>query len=159
MDTTDKGKIPQESRTKFKKLLENIKIFNNELPPFINKKITHDEWIKIKKENPNWNDNYIDIPDTTISDLYKAKGCYYIQISEFGLYHLGNDICNFNVPEFILPQKLRIRIKVHTRKNKKGFCELSITASCIPKDIRKLVKSTYTLDNKDNLPSNLLYQL
>ena len=68
-----------------------------------------------------------------------------------------NDICNFNVPEFICEQQLRIRTKIHTRKNTKGFCKLSVINSCQPKNIKNLVKSNYSLDNTSKLPINLLY--
>ena len=42
-------------------------------------------------------------------------------------------------------------------KNKKGFCVLSITIACQPKDISKLEKSKYSLDDKDKLPLSLIY--
>jgi len=67
------------------------------------------------------NDQYIDIPSDIISRLYKAKLCNYIQISNgYGLYHLGDNVCNFDVPLFNIEQQIRIRTKIHTRKNKKG---------------------------------------
>lgn len=87
-----KGKIPEVSRNIFNNLLKNIVLFNGKVPPFINKKYTHKQWISIKKKTDDWDDNYIGIPNDTIKNLYKAKGCYYIQISEYGLYHLGDDI-------------------------------------------------------------------
>jgi hypothetical protein len=86
------------------------------------------------------------------------KECQYIQISDYGLYHLGNDVCNFNVPEFIIEQQLRIRTKIHSSKNKNGFCSISVIASCQPIDIKKLDKSPYSLDSIDMLPPNLLYK-
>jgi hypothetical protein len=98
---------------------------------------------------------YIDIPNDTISKLYKAKGCHYIQISDYGLYHLGEDICDFGVPEFIVDQQIRIRIKVHSRKNTKGFCHLSVTAACQPKQIKQLTRSKYSLDHVNTLPVGL----
>ncbi len=93
----------------------------------------------------------------TPSNIYTVKGCKYIQISEKGLYHLGVDTCNFNVPEFICEQKIRIRTKIHTRKNSKGYCSLSVTLSCLPKNIKLLEKSPYSLDDIARLPHNLLY--
>ena len=89
--------------------------------------------------------------------LYSEKGCSYIQISEKGLYHLGNDICDFKVPIFICDQRLRIRTKIHERKNKKGFCKLSVTIACQPKNINYLVNSKYSLDNQMTLPNDLVY--
>jgi hypothetical protein len=152
---SENGKIPIESRKVFNKLLNKVKLFNGNMPPFIEKNITYDEWIEIKKNTIDFDDTYIDIPNDTIKYIYSKKGCYYIQISDYGLYHLGNDICNFDVPEFIVEQQLRIRIKVHKSKNKQGFCVLSITASCKPKDITKLKKSKFSLDSIDKLPINL----
>ena len=95
-------KIPEEAGKIFEKLLEekHDKIFNGKIPPFFESKITHEEWKKIKEDTDDFNDQYIECPDYKILKLYKSKGCKYIQISEKGLYHLGSDICNFNVPEF-----------------------------------------------------------
>ena len=104
------------------------------------------------------NTRYIDIPSNTIKKLYFAKGCKYIQISDgYGLYHLGKDICGFDVPLFETEQQLRIRTKIHETKNKKGFCKLSVTIACQPKNIKELTPSKYSLDNKDKLPINLIY--
>jgi hypothetical protein len=156
---TNKGKNSIECRQMFNKLINDINLYNGEIPPFMKKSITHEEWIKIKLETDKWNDKYIDIPPDYISKLYKAKGCNYIQISDgYGLYHLGNDICNFDVPLFNVEQQLRIRTKIHTRKNKKGFCNLSVTISCQPKDITKINKSKYTLDDDNKLPVSLIYK-
>jgi hypothetical protein len=81
-----------------------------------------------------------------------------MQISDgFGLYHLGNDICGLDVPLFNIEQQLRIRTKIHTRKNNKGFCNLSVTVACQPKNIKELIPSKYSLDDKDKLPPNIIY--
>jgi hypothetical protein len=154
---SDKNKIPYISKTIFENLLENVTIFNEKIPPFIYKNIKHTEWINIKKETSDFNDIYIACPNDTIKKLYREKGCYYIQISEKGLYHLGKDICNFNVPEFICDQELRIRTKIHTKNNSNGYCTLSVIVACKPKNIKTLQKSKYTLDNITNLPMQLQY--
>jgi hypothetical protein len=122
------------------------------------KNITHEEWIKIKNETIDFNDSYIECNNDTIKKLYSEKGCSYIQISGKGLYHLGNDICDFNVPIFICDQRLRIRTKIHERKNKKGYCKLSVIIACQPKNINNLINSDYSLDNKIKLPINLVYE-
>lgn len=153
---SSKNKIPEASKNVFEDLILNIILFNGNIPPFMVKDITHEEWIKTKKETTNYNDSYIDCPNDTILKLYREKGCSYIQISEKGLYHLGNDICGFNVPIFICEQQLRVRTKIHKRINKKGFCKLSVTISCQPKNIKSLINSEYSLDNKIKLPSNLV---
>lgn len=151
------SKIPENSKKIFEDLVIYKKIFNNNIPPFMLKDITHQEWINIKKETNDFNDIYINCSSDTIKKLYQEKGCCYIQISEKGLYNLGNDICNFNVPEFICEQQLRVRTKIHTRKNTKGFCKLSVTIACQPKNIKELEKSIYSLDDIKLLPLNLKY--
>ena len=144
-------KIPKASREIFNELLNNVVLFGGNTPPFFERKVTHEEWLLIKKEKK-WKDHYIPIPNYIIRDLYRKKGCQYIQISDYGLYHLGEDVCGFGVPEFIIEQQLRIRTKIHKRKNAKGFCNLSVTAACQPCDIRTLNKSPYSLDDVERLP-------
>jgi hypothetical protein len=152
---SSRGKIPLSSRIIFNNLLDDTILFNNKIPPFITGKYTHEEWKSIKKKTSIWDDSYINIPNDTIKNIYKAKGCYYIQISKFGLYHLGDDIYNFNVPEFIVDQQIRIRTKIHTRKNKHGYCSLSVIAACQPKNIKQLQISSYSLDDLKKLPKCL----
>lgn len=154
---SEKNKIPDESKKIFQGLVSNTLLFNGNIPPFFERNITHDEWLEIKKNSSNFNDQYIDCPNDTIKNLYSKKGCSYIQISSKGLYHLGNDICGFNVPEFICEQKLRVRTKIHKRKNSKGFCKLSVMISCLPKNINMLSNSTFSLDETSKLPANLFY--
>jgi hypothetical protein len=50
-------------------------------------------------------------------------------------------------------------IKIDFIKNKKGFCTLSVTIACQPKNIKQLIKSKYSLDNKDKLPNSLIYKI
>ena len=158
-EASKRGKNPIKCRKMFDNLINKKKLYNGEIPPFINKNLTHTEWVEIKKTTKKWNDKYIDIPSDFIKKLYKAKGCHYIQISNgYGLYHLGIDKCKFKVPEFNIEQQLRIRTKIHSKKNKNGFCVLSVTIACQPKDITKLNKSKYSLDNKDKLPPSLIYK-
>lgn len=152
-----KNKIPEKSKNIFEELVSSTTLFNGKIPPFMLKNITHEEWVQIKKETNDFNDIYLDCPDNTIKNLYAEKGCVYIQISDKGLYHLGNDVCNFNVPKFLCEQQLRIRTKIHKTKNSKGFCQLSVTISCQPKNIKQLPKSNYSLDDISKLPDNLLY--
>lgn len=158
-EATKKGKNPTECRKLFNKLINEIDLYDGEIPPFMEKSITHEEWVELKKGTNKWDDKYIDISSDCISKLYQAKGCHYIQISNgYGLYHLGNDICGFDVPEFYVKQQLRIRTKIHARKNKKGFCNISVSVACQPKDISKLNRSKYTLDDVNRLPESLIYK-
>jgi iron-sulfur-dependent L-serine dehydratase beta subunit len=152
-----KNKIPEASKKVFEELISKITLFNGNIPPFMLKDITHEEWVKTKKETTDYNDSYIDCPNDTIMKLYGEKDCSYIQISEKGLYHLGNDVCDFKVPAFICEQRLRVRTKIHEKKNKKGFCKLSVTIACQPKNIKNLINSEYSLDTPMKLPLNLSY--
>lgn len=154
---SEKCKIPKNSKAIFEKIINDHKIFENKKPPFIANKLTYEQWKQIKQNDNTWNDKYFIIPNDTIKKIYQEKGCHYIQISNYGLYHLGNDICNFNVPEFIIEQELRIRIKVHKTKDSQGYCKLSVMSACQPINIKQLIKSNYSLDNKDKLPRNLIY--
>jgi len=153
-----RGKIPEKSRDIFDRLINNVKLFKGDIPPFVERKITHEEWISIKKSTDKWNDTYIDVPNDTIRKLYSAKDCQYIQISDgFGLYHLGDDVCNFNVPIFDIEQQIRIRTKIHSKKDSKGFCSLSITVACQPKNIKSLRPSPFSLDIIEKLPDKMSY--
>lgn len=154
---SDRNKIPEKSKHIFENLLSTVSLFNGKIPPFMMRDITHTEWVQLKKETTDFNDVYIDCPRDTIQQLYFHKGCVYIQISEKGLYHLGTDPCNFRVPEFLCDQQLRVRTKVHTTNNKKGFCKLSVVVACQPKStkIADLPISPYSLDDVSRLPVNL----
>ena len=46
-----KCKIPNECRCMFDELIKTINLFDGNIPPFITKSITHEEWKDIKKTN------------------------------------------------------------------------------------------------------------
>jgi len=156
-EATKKGKNPDECRKIFDKLINEINLYNGEIPSFMENQITNEVWIKLKAETKKWGDYYIDIPSDIIRKLYQAKGCNYIQISNYGLYHLGNDKCDFGVPQFDIEQRIRIRTKPHSTR-KDGTRSLSVTAACQPKSITKLNRSKYTLDDENKLPVSLIYK-
>jgi len=151
-----RNKIPEASKLIFQELLKDRVLFNGKIPPFMTSDITHEQWLKIKSETNDFNDMYFDCPQDTIARLYGEKGCRYIQVYSKGLYHLGQDVCEFGVPLFECDQQMRIRTKIHGTKNKKGFCSLSVTMACQPKQIKDLSASSYSLDCVDKLPSNLV---
>lgn len=152
-----KSKVPEACKKIYDNLLQNTCLFNNEKTPFMERDLTLTEWNHIKKSTDKWNDVYVPVPSNTIQSLYKTKGCQYIQVEKHGLYHLGEDICGFGVPEFQVEQRIRIRIKVHHSKNAKGFCALSVMAAAQPVSLKKLVPSPYSLDNVQKLPPKLLF--
>ena len=151
---SDNNRIPEQSKLIFNNLLQYINIYDNNTLPTVG----YNEWKELKRLDNKWNDVYLDIPFDTIRRVYKEKNCYYIQISNgYGLYHLGNDVYNFNVPIFDIEQRIRIRIKVHKKCNKTDKCYLSIIAACQPKNIRTIEKSPYSLDEIKRLPKTLTY--
>jgi hypothetical protein len=112
------------------------------------KKLNNPNKKKINKEYT-WNINN----NNFIKNNYREKENKYIQIKNYGLYHLGNDICNFNVPEFI-PSETRLRLRC---KRRGGIgcvpSSLTISAWC-----NGLTHSPYSLDNINKLPPNLIYK-
>lgn len=151
-----KTKIPGASKIIFDGLLKARVLFNGKLPPFLKGPVTHEQWLKIKSETTDFEDTYFDCPPDTIARLYQEKGCKYIQVHGKGLYHLGEDVCEFGVPLFECDQQMRIRTKIHGRNNKKGFCSISVTMACQPKHINDLSASPYSLDYVEKLPHNLI---
>ena len=119
-------------------------------PPFlINKKMTRDEWIKIKHD---YKDEYLTVDNHEIQNFYKNKGCAYIQIKGRGLYHLGEDPLEWGVPEFKVEQRMRIRAKDHGIRVSTRY---SVTAAFQPLNIKALVPSEYSIDDRTRLPPNL----
>lgn len=151
------GKINKQCREIFNDFLKGKILYNGEIPPFMVNPITHQQWKETKSKTNQWDDVYIDVPSDTIQRLYQLKGCKYIQISEYGLYHLGEDTCGFDVPIFEIEQHLRIRTKIHTSSDKSGFCKMSITAACKPKNMKNLARSKYSLDDPLKIPPPLKF--
>jgi hypothetical protein len=89
----------------------------------------------------------IPISSASMSEYYRGKNVYYIQIERYGLYHTGNDILKLGVPLFECDQCLRIRTSKHKKK---------INNKRVPTDVvgdinynkKTLKKSVYDLDNE-----------
>jgi hypothetical protein len=99
MNSAINGKLYED---KVWKVCNKIKLNNKKFCTMNKNKLGSDHDIicnNIKK-----NDLFI---NDTIAKLYSNKGCSYIQISKYGLYHLEKDICKFNVPYFKCKQVLR----------------------------------------------------
>lgn len=147
-----KNKIPNDAKDLFEQGIGDTKIYNNKVPAFVNNNITHEEWVRAKK---NFGDQSIPCSSDLISKMYYAKGCSYIQVGTHGLFHTHKDICDFGVPYFECESTIRIRTKIHSRKNKQGFMMASVSASVVPK-IARIVRSIVSLDSFDNLPKNVV---
>ena len=52
-------------------MINNINLYDGEIPPFMEKSITLEEWINIKKETNKWDDKCITIASDSISRLYQ----------------------------------------------------------------------------------------
>jgi hypothetical protein len=155
--TNPKCKINQEARNIFESIIQKYNIFGGQEPSFLKSNITHEQWVQLKTSSNTFSDEYLECPDDTIARLYRSKGCKYVQISEKGLYHVGDDIHQFGVPMLICKQVIRIRTKVHSRVNRNGFCHLSVTASCRPENVRDLPNSRFSLDDRNSLPGRIVY--
>jgi hypothetical protein len=73
-------------------------------------------------------------------------------LSSFIVDRKHDDICGFGVPYFKCTQRIRIRIKVHSRSGAGGFASLSITAAAQPVNLKEIVASPYSLDTLDKVP-------
>jgi hypothetical protein len=149
------SKVPLLTKNLFEKIINQKKYIS--IPKKLFNNLTHSQLKIFRKKY--FKDIYINCPSNVICNLYKFKGCHYIQISKYGLYHLGDDICNFNVPLFNCNTRLRIRIKVHCSKIKigknKGKIRASIVVAARPINMYKMKKSGYSLDGELNYPPNL----
>ena len=152
------NKIPNAAIDLYEELLETYQMENN----IFNGRIlnlkedrTMERW---KEEKKDFKDIYFEIPNDFIAKLYSSKQCKYIQVSEFGLYHVGEeDFCHFNTPRFITPSLGRIRVKYH-RVKKDGNLSLSVVISACPNRIVLLKKSNISLDSIIRLPSCLKFE-
>jgi hypothetical protein len=149
------SKVSLMTKKLFEKIINQKK--NISIPKIFFNNLNHNELNIFRKKN--FKDIYINCPSNVICNLYKFKGCHYIQISKYGLYHLGEDICDFNVPLFNCNTRLRIRIKVHCREIKigknKGKIRASVVVAARPIKMYLMKKSNYSLDGEKKYPENL----
>lgn len=123
--------------------LDQVRIPN--LPP----NLTRHKLMKLKQTNPLYRDQYIDVDDDCIQKYYRKKGNAYIQVEGYGLYHLGEDSAGYGVPEFRVQQRMRVRVKTHSKTS------FSVTCAFQPVNIRELVPSPYSLDDPEKIPNGL----
>lgn len=104
--------LPDDERTRIHKALlpNNFIPWEGRVPSFVRGDRTQETW---DRESALFRDIYIDASPTSIAEYYKNKGTQYIQIEGKGLYHTGEDPCNFGVPLFSCATRLRIRCKRH----------------------------------------------
>lgn len=101
-------------------------------------------------EKRHFQSEYISIPDRdVIARYYKHKGCHYIQLERCGLFHTGDDPCEFGVPLFTCRTRLRVRCKQHSRNPVPS----SVTCALEICDKNRLLASPYCLEER--LPPGL----
>jgi hypothetical protein len=132
-------------------ILSDVRVYDVQ-PPFIDDaSMTYDDWVRVKHLYP---DVYIPCPNDSIAKTYRAKGVHYIQLEHYGLYHTGDDVCDFGVPMFACSQRLRVRCKRHGSRCKVtgNHIPTSVTAALRP-TIKTLTKSPISIE--DNFVSAL----
>ncbi len=97
-------------------MYNNMKIIEKYIDnSFIPKKFTIDQpnfELKDKKYDQNkFERPEIEIPLKTLFEYYEQKNCYYIQLQNFGFYHLKKDINSIGTQKFDGIIKLRLRAK------------------------------------------------
>jgi hypothetical protein len=104
--------LPNDDRTRIHRALlpPDFKLWEGRVPSFVKGDRTQDTW---NKEAASFRDVYVNADNTAVANFYKKKGTHYIQIEGKGLYHTGEDPCNFGVPLFSCSTRLRIRCKRH----------------------------------------------
>ena len=121
--------------------------FGGLIPPFLERRMTKDEWIAVKHLYP---DEYTTMTSLDlVARYYNTQGSSYIQIEGYGLYKTSeDDPLELGVPIISCKVKVRVRCKEHTK------LPLSMSVmSSINYDKRSLVRSPYCLLSR--LPPNL----
>lgn len=104
--------LPNDDRTRIHRALlpPNFTLWEGRVPSFLRGDRTQETW---DREAASFRDVYINADANAVANFYKEKGTHYIQIEGKGLYHTGEDPCNFGVPLFSCITRLRIRCKRH----------------------------------------------
>jgi hypothetical protein len=157
---SERGKIAPGARDIFNEYLTNTELFGGALPPFVTRDMTHAEWVAAKRAAPAFRDAFISCDPDTIGRLYAAAGCLYIQVSDRGLFCTTDvDPCGFGAPRLECAQRMRVRTKVHSRADARGFCQLSVMIACQPVAPKKMARSPVSLDEPARLPPALVCRM
>jgi len=68
---------------------------------------------ELKFDQSKFEKSHIHISLEPLVEFYNSKNCFYIQLKNFGLYHLGFDKYNLKTPNFDGTIYLRFRVKMH----------------------------------------------
>jgi hypothetical protein len=111
--------------------------FRGRVPSFLRGDTSQDTWMN---EKQHFKGEYIPVGNDAVTRYYANKGSKYIYIESKGLFHTGEDPCQFGVPEFRGETRVRIRCKQHGKSPVPG----SIMASLVYKHPRE--KSNFILE-------------
>jgi hypothetical protein len=122
----------------FQSLLGDYVPFSGRIPSFLRGDKTFPTWLE---EAHLFRDETLVIRDeSTTASYYANKGCSYIQIENYGLYHTGIDVLELGVPFFVCKAKLRIRCKRHGSNSMPSSVQASIVY-----DKKSITKSPFLL--------------
>ena len=77
---------------------------------------THVPWGRVPGKGEYVDDDYIDVPEDSVSKYYIQKGTHYILVEEKGIFHTGKDVLALGVPFFsVKGMRLRTRVTKHMK--------------------------------------------
>jgi hypothetical protein len=120
----------------FKSLIGDYVPFKGEVPSFLKGDKSFETWVN---EKHNFKGEYIPVGNNAVTRYYENKGSKYIYIESKGMYHTGEDPCQFGVPLFLSNTRIRIRCKQHGSSSVPG----SVMASLVFK--HPMEKSCFVL--------------
>lgn len=65
----------------------------------------------VSSDYQKFKDGFLTIPSSSLHSYYAAKGTYYIQIGDYGMYYMAANPAGLPVPQFNPGLRIRIRIK------------------------------------------------
>lgn len=65
----------------------------------------------VRSDYARFTDRFLSIPSRSLWSYYGAKGTYYIQIGDYGLYYMAGNPAGLPVPQFNPGLRVRIRLK------------------------------------------------
>lgn len=107
----------------FSSLIGDYVPFKGEVPSFLKGDKSIEVWMI---EKGMFKGEYISVENDAVTRYYANKGSSYIYIESKGLYHTGEDPCQFGVPEFRGVTRMRIRCKQHGKSSVPGSVMASL---------------------------------
>lgn len=96
----------------------------------------------------------VNVDQKFIHQHYQAKHVYYMQIENYGLYHLGKNPLSLPVPELIGDVNIEVRMKRSGSKYVRSIGERAVYGSLISVgrlNLKTCLKSPYSLDDQNSI--------